>query len=79
VEVPTRNFLAPLRTEVEFECREEQKIKEQQELTTQAGRVPPIILASATNSIELQKHLKGIVKGSFEFRSTKNRTRVVTE
>jgi hypothetical protein len=47
--------------------------------TSQAGRPPPIILTSATNLLQLQKSIKGIVKGSFEFRSTKIGTRVLTK
>jgi hypothetical protein len=43
------------------------------------GRPPPIILTSQTNLIQLQKQLKNVVKGNFEFRSTRNGTRVVTK
>jgi hypothetical protein len=39
----------------------------------------PIILTSAINSIQLQKQLKGLVKGSFEFRNTRNRTRIANK
>jgi hypothetical protein len=41
------------------------------------GRPPPIILTSTTNLIQLQKELKIVVKGNFEFRSTRNGTRVI--
>jgi hypothetical protein len=34
-------------------------------------------LTSAANLIQLQKQLKGVAKQSFEFRNTKNGTRVV--
>jgi hypothetical protein len=37
------------------------------------------VLTSATNLIQLQKHLKGLAKRTFEYRSTKNGTRVVTK
>jgi hypothetical protein len=43
------------------------------------GRPPPIILTSEANLIQLQKQLKNVVKGDFEFRSTRNGTRVVTK
>jgi len=43
------------------------------------GRPPPIILTSATNLITLQAKLKGLVQGSFEFRNTRNGTRVTTK
>jgi hypothetical protein len=79
-ELPTSNLFAPLRTEMEFEgSKEEANEGEQQGVTNQAGRLPPIILISATNLLRLQKHIKGIVKGSFDFRNTKNGTRFVTK
>jgi hypothetical protein len=42
------------------------------------GRPPPIILTSTTNLVQLQKELKIVVKENFEFRSTRNGTRVIT-
>jgi hypothetical protein len=51
---------------------------DQQEPSSQAGRPPPIILTSATKLLQLQKKLRGLVKGSFEFRNSKNGDRVVT-
>jgi hypothetical protein len=44
-----------------------------------AGRPPPIILTAATNLLQLQKKLGAFDKGSFEFRNTRNGTRVVTK
>jgi hypothetical protein len=41
------------------------------------GRLPPIILTSTTILIQLQKQLKIATKGNFEFRSTRNGTRVI--
>jgi hypothetical protein len=68
-ELPTRNFFAPLRAEMELESSKEETKGGgvQKEGTNPAGRPPPIILTSAVNLIQLQKELKGIVKGSFEF------------
>jgi hypothetical protein len=43
------------------------------------GRPPPITLTSQTNLIQLQKQLKNVVKGDFEFRSTRNGIRFVTK
>jgi hypothetical protein len=37
------------------------------------------VLTSAVNLILVQKQLKGLVKGNFEFRSTRNGTRVITK
>jgi hypothetical protein len=42
------------------------------------GRPPPIVLTSAVNLILLQKQLKVVVSENFEFRSTRNGTRVIT-
>jgi hypothetical protein len=54
--------------------------QQQQPPNSQIGRPPPIILlTSAINLIQLQKQLKGLVTGSFEFRNTKNGTRIVTK
>jgi hypothetical protein len=44
-----------------------------------SSRPPPILLTSAGNLIQLQKQLKGVPKQPFEFRNTKNGTRVVTK
>jgi hypothetical protein len=44
-----------------------------------AGRPPPIILTSQTNLIQLQRKLKNVVQGDFEFRSTRNETKVITK
>jgi hypothetical protein len=41
------------------------------------GRPSEIDLASATNLTQLQKQLKGMVKGNFEFYSSRNRSRVI--
>jgi hypothetical protein len=78
-EVPARNFFAPLNTEMEVQGSEEETNEGEQQGTNQAGRPPPIILSSATNLLQLQKQIKGIVKRSFEFRNTKNGTRVLTK
>jgi hypothetical protein len=43
------------------------------------GRPPPIILTTTTNLIQLQRHLKNVTKDDFEFRSTRNGTRIVTK
>jgi hypothetical protein len=59
----------------ENEILEEQQ---QQEPASKQSRPPPIVLTSSKNLIHLQNKIKGIVKGSFEFRNTRNGTRVVT-
>jgi hypothetical protein len=85
LELPTRKFFAPLRTaDMEVEHTEDNSDRtdgdhQQQSPSTQRGRPPPTILTSAINLIEFQKKLKGFVKDSFEFRTTRNGTRVVTK
>jgi hypothetical protein len=69
-----RNFYAPLRATMDLEVTG----GVQQEPSSQAGRSPPIILTSETNLLQLQKKLRGLVKGNFEFRTSRNGTRVVT-
>jgi hypothetical protein len=74
----TRNNFAPLRTP-QMEAEEnEPPTEEQQTSPAVSGRPPLIVLTSAINLIQLQSNLKSIVKGNFEFRSTRNGTRVVT-
>jgi hypothetical protein len=80
----TRNYFAPLRTvemdtaENTAEC-EDAAEQHQQAPSRVAGRPPPIVLISAANLILLQKQLKRLVKGNFEFRSTRNETPAVTK
>jgi hypothetical protein len=44
-----------------------------------AGRLPHIVLTSQVNLTQLQRQLKGLLKGNFGFRSTRNGTRVITK
>jgi hypothetical protein len=46
--------------------------------SVKTGRPPPIVLTSAVNLIQLQKQLKSVVRGNFEFRKTRNGPRVIT-
>jgi hypothetical protein len=52
---------------------------EEQGTTNQAGVPSPIICTSAKNLLQLQKHIRGIGKGSSEFRNTKNGTRALAK
>jgi hypothetical protein len=45
--------------------------------SSQPGKLPPILLTSQVKLIQWQCQLKGLLKGSFEFSSIKNGTRVV--
>jgi hypothetical protein len=79
-QVQTWNFNAPLRNRMEVEERQGNSSKDAgDQATSQAGRPPSIILTAATNLLQLQKKLRAFVKGSFEFRNTRNGTRVVTK
>jgi hypothetical protein len=85
-EVPTRNFFAPLRTaEIDLESTHVEGTSEsptsetQQTSSSKAGRTPPIILTSAINLIQLQRHIKDIVKGDFEFRNSRSGTKIITK
>jgi hypothetical protein len=53
--------------------------QKQQAPSSQAGRPPPTVLTSQVNLTQLQRQLKGLVKGNFDFRNTRNGTRVVTK
>jgi hypothetical protein len=85
LELHTRNFFAPLRTAgmkldpIEGTNNRTDGEQQQQPPNSQTGRGPPIIVTSAINLIQLQKHLKGLVEVSFEFRNTRNGTRIVTK
>jgi hypothetical protein len=53
--------------------------QQQQASSSQAGGPPPpIVLTSQLNLIRLQRQLRGLLKGNFEFRSTRNGTTIVT-
>jgi hypothetical protein len=72
LQVPTRNFYAPLRNTMEVEERQITTWSDEDQQAT-------IIITSATNLLQLQKKFRGLDKGIFEFRDTTNGTRVVTK
>jgi hypothetical protein len=79
VKVTKRNFFAPLRTtNMDTDSSGSETIPQEEAVPSKTSRSPPIILTSATNMIQLQKQLNNVVKEDFEFRSTRNRTRVIT-
>jgi hypothetical protein len=51
----------------------------QQQSPSKSGRPPPIVLTSTTNLIQLQRQITKITTGNFEFRNTRNGTRIVTK
>jgi hypothetical protein len=78
-EVATKHFVVPLRTtEMDTDSASSKATSCKETPPGKTGRSPPIILTSAVNLIQLQKQLKGVVSEDFEFRSTRNGTRVIT-
>jgi hypothetical protein len=85
-EVPTKNFFAPLRTaEMDVESTLVEGTSEtpnsvtQQPSSSKPGRPPPIVLTTAINLMQLQKRIRDVVTGNFEFRNTRSGTRIVTK
>jgi hypothetical protein len=78
-EVATRNFFTPLKAaDMGTDASDTEANSNEEAVPGKTGRPPPIILTSTTNLIQLQKQLKIVVKENFEFRSTRNGTRVIT-
>jgi hypothetical protein len=53
-------------------------LKREEGLPGKAGRLPPIVLTSAANLMQLQKQVRSVAKQSFEFRSTRKGAQVTT-
>jgi hypothetical protein len=78
-EITTRNFFATLRAaNMDTDSADSEDSTSAATAPGKTGRPPPIILTSAVNLIQLQKQLKGVVSEDFEFRNTRNGTRVIT-
>jgi hypothetical protein len=77
--IHTRNFFAPLRAANMDTDAPAESNTEEAPAPAKSSRPPPIVLTSAANLIQLQKQLKGVTKQPFEFRNTKNGTRVATK
>jgi hypothetical protein len=79
-EIAMRNFFAPLRaTTMDTDSSGAEATTPEETVPGKGGRPPPVILTSTTNLIQLQRQLKNVAKGDFEFRNTKNGTRVITK
>jgi hypothetical protein len=79
-DITTRNFFAPLRTpNMETDSGGTEANTQEGAVPGKTGRPPPIILTSELNFFQLQKQLKNVVEDDFEFRNTRNGTRVVTK
>jgi hypothetical protein len=76
-EVATRNFFAPLRaSDMDTDSTNTEATSREAAAPAKPSRPPPIVLTSAVNLILLQKQLKGVVSENFQFRNTRNGTRV---
>jgi hypothetical protein len=73
----TRNYFAPLRTADMDTDATAETVTPEEAAPPKTGRPPPVVLTSPTNLIQLQKQLKNITE-NFEFRNTRNGTRVIT-
>jgi hypothetical protein len=77
-EVVTRNYFAKLRvSDMDTDSANTEASPDEAAAPAKRGRPPPIVLTSAANLILLQTQLKGVVSENFEFRSTRNGTRVI--
>jgi hypothetical protein len=75
--VITRNFFATLRTnDMDTETTGAENSLPEEEAPRKPIRSPPIVMTSTTNFIRLQSDLKEHVKGEYEFRITRNGTRI---
>jgi hypothetical protein len=77
----TSNFYAPLReAHMDTDAPAQPNAEEAAaSAPVKSNRPPPIVLTTAANLIQLQKKLKGVDRRPFEFRNTKNGTRVVNK
>jgi hypothetical protein len=78
--VPTRNSFAPLRTaSMDTETSDMEESPQEEATPGKTGRPPPIVITATVNLLQLQKLIKSVVKKNFEFRNTRNGTRVITK
>jgi hypothetical protein len=76
----TRNIFAALRTiDMCTETISAENTLLEQEAPRKQGRRSLTIMTSTTNFIRLQSDLKDFVKGEYEFRNTRNGTRIITK
>jgi hypothetical protein len=78
-EAATRNFFAPLReSDMDTDSTKTEATPREAAAPAKPGRPPSKVLTSAVNLFLLQKQLRFVVSENFEFRSTRNGTRVIT-
>jgi hypothetical protein len=75
-----RNYFAPLRTtDMDTETTGAENTLPEQETPKKSGRSPPIVMTSTTNLICLLSDLKEHGKAEYEFRNSRNGTRIITK
>jgi hypothetical protein len=74
------HFFAPLRTNYpDKETNGAENALPEQKAMRKSVSPPPIVMTSTTKPIRLQSDLKEHVKREYEFRNTRNGTRVITK
>jgi hypothetical protein len=71
--VTSHNFFPPLRTN----NMDTEKEPPEQVAPRESSGPPPIVMITTTNLIRLQSNLKNHVKREYEFRNTRNGTRII--
>jgi hypothetical protein len=78
-EVASWNFFTRLRaTDMDMDSASTEASPRKAIAPRKTGRLPPVVLTSVVNLIQLPKQLKGVERENFEFCSTRNGTRVIT-
>jgi hypothetical protein len=79
--IPIRKYFAPLRLDEDDTVYTGENGAQQVSTSVPkaAGRPPPVIVTMSLNLLKFQGELKSIMKGTFEFRTTRNGIKVVTK
>jgi hypothetical protein len=63
---------------MDTEASDTEESPQEEAIPGKTGRPPPIVITTTVNLLQLQELINSVVKESFEFRNTRNRTRVIT-
>jgi len=79
--IPTRKYFAHLQTaEVDsFSTAAEESSQQPTAVSNEVGRTPPVIITTSINLLKFQRELKSLMKGTFEFRTTRDGIMTVTK
>jgi hypothetical protein len=79
-EVATRNVFSPLRTtNRDTDAAGLKSALPEGAVSERTGQPPRVVLTSEASLIPLQKQIKGVAEQSFELRTTRNGTEVITK